>query len=99
MNYNKYIDHTLLKPEATADDIVRLCYEAKKHEFYSVCVNPCYTKLAANMLKGSNVKVATVIGFPLGANSTEIKKLEAIEAVANGAGELDMVRRVRRPFA
>ena len=91
MKLSKYIDHTLLKPVATKEDIVKLCAEAKRFDFYSVCVNPCYVELASNELKGTDVKVACVIGFPLGANSTEIKKLEAIEAVKNGAGELDMV--------
>ena len=91
MKLSKYIDHTLLKPVATKEDIVKLCAEAKQFDFYSVCVNPCYVELASNELKGTDVKVACVIGFPLGANSTEIKKLEAIEAVKNGAGELDMV--------
>lgn len=91
MKLSKYVDHTLLKPVATKEDIVKLCAEAKQFDFYSVCVNPCYVELASNELKGTDVKVACVIGFPLGANSTEIKKLEAIEAVKNGAGELDMV--------
>lgn len=91
MNYNKYIDHTLLKPTATEQDIIRLCEEAKHYNFYSVCVNPCYVKLASSLLQGTDVKVACVIGFPLGANTTQIKRMEALEAVANGATELDMV--------
>lgn len=91
MNYNKYIDHTLLKPTATCDQIVKLCKEAKEIGFYSVCVNPFFVKLAKRELVGSDVKVACVIGFPLGANLTEIKRQEAILAVKDGADELDMV--------
>lgn len=91
MNYSKYIDHTNLKPTATEDDIIKLCDEAIKYNFYSVCVNPCFVKLAKKQLNNTNIKVACVIGFPLGANSSKIKKLEAIEAVENGADELDMV--------
>lgn len=91
MKKSKYIDHTLLKPIATKDDIKKLCEEAIEYDFYSVCVNPYYVEYAASLLKGTDVKVACVIGFPLGANTTEIKKLEAVEAVKNGAGELDMV--------
>lgn len=91
MKKSKYIDHTLLKPIATKEDIKKLCNEAIEYDFYSVCVNPYYVEYAAQLLQGSDVKVACVIGFPLGANTTEIKKLEAKEAVKNGAGELDMV--------
>lgn len=91
MKKSKYIDHTLLKPIATKDDIKKLCEEAIEYDFYSVCVNPYYVEYAASLLKGTDVKVACVIGFPLGANTTAIKKLEAVEAVKNGAGELDMV--------
>lgn len=91
MKYNKFIDHTLLKPTASKSDIISLCQEAKKYNFYSVCVNPCYVKLASNELANTDIKVACVIGFPLGANSAEIKRQEAIEAVQNGATELDMV--------
>lgn len=91
MKLSKYIDHTLLKPTATEEDIIKLCNEAKEFDFYSVCVNPFFVKLASEQLKGTDVKVACVIGFPLGANSTEIKKQEALEAVKNGATELDMV--------
>lgn len=91
MEYSKFIDHTLLKPTATCDDIVKLCQEARQYNFYSVCVNPYYVQLAKRELEGSDVKVACVIGFPLGANLTEIKKQEAILAVSHGADELDMV--------
>ena len=91
MKLSKYIDHTLLKPTATEEDIIKLCKEAKEFDFYSVCVNPCHVKLASEKLKGTDIKVACVIGFPLGANTCEIKKQEALEAVKNGATELDMV--------
>ncbi len=86
-----YIDHTLLKPEATRADIVRLCREARENRFYSVCVNPSYVKTAVAELKGSGIKVVAVVGFPLGATTTAVKAYEASEAVAAGAGEIDMV--------
>ena len=89
--FNKYFDHTCLKPEATSSDIKKLCAEARKHDFYSVCVNGCYVKLAAGELSDSNVKVAAVIGFPLGAVSPEVKVLETNDCCANGASEIDMV--------
>lgn len=85
------IDHTLLKPEATADDITTLCEEAKKYNFASVCINPGYVTLCNDLLKGSDVKVCTVIGFPLGATTTETKRFEAEQAIKNGAVEIDMV--------
>ncbi len=85
------IDHTLLKPDATQDQIAQLCYEARKHAFASVCVNPSYVKLCADLLKDSEVLVCTVIGFPLGATSTESKAFEAQKAVRDGADEVDMV--------
>lgn len=91
MNLAKFIDHTLLKADATVDDIVALCAEAAKHNFAAVCVNPCYVDLAAHLLAGSGVKVATVVGFPLGATFTEAKVCEAKEAVLHKADELDMV--------
>lgn len=91
MNLNQYIDHTLLKPDATEADIIKLCAQAKEHNFYSVCVNPCFVALAKKELKGSNVKVACVVGFPLGANETCSKVFEATKAVNDGADELDMV--------
>lgn len=87
----KMIDHTLLKPEATTKDIIQLCEEAVKYSFASVCVNPCYVKLCYEKLKNTSVKVCTVIGFPLGANTTEIKRAEARKAINEGATELDMV--------
>lgn len=85
------IDHTLLKPEATPDDITKLCNEALQYEFASVCINPSYVSLSYSLLKDSVVKVCTVIGFPLGATTTATKKAEAEEAIANGAEEIDMV--------
>jgi deoxyribose-phosphate aldolase len=85
------IDHTLLKPDATADQIAQLCFEAKKYHFASVCVNPANVKLSADLLKGTDVKVCTVIGFPLGATSTEVKVFETKNALENGATEIDMV--------
>lgn len=85
------IDHTLLKPEATKAEIERLCREAVRFGFASVCVNPYWVNLAANCVHGSNVKVCTVIGFPLGANSSAVKAMEVIRAQADGAHEFDMV--------
>ena len=91
MNYNKLIDHTLLKQDSTPEQIVKLCDEAKQFDFMSVCVNPGYVPLAAECLKGSSVKVCTVIGFPLGMNLTKTKVEEAVLAVKEGANEVDMV--------
>ena len=85
------IDHTLLKPEATKQQIEELCAEAKKYRFASVCINPCYVSLCALLLKDTSVKVCTVIGFPLGAASTATKVFEAEQALREGAHELDMV--------
>ena len=85
------IDHTLLKPEATQDQIAQLCFEARKYGFASVCVNPANVKLCADLLKGSGVPVCAVIGFPLGATPTEVKVFEAQKAIREGASELDMV--------
>ncbi|HQF43261.1 MAG TPA: deoxyribose-phosphate aldolase [Ignavibacteriaceae bacterium] len=90
------IDHTLLKPEATLSEIKQLCEEAKQHNFASVCVNPSYVSTCFDLLKSSNVKVCTVIGFPLGATTTQSKFLEAEEAIKNGAEELDMVINIGR---
>jgi deoxyribose-phosphate aldolase len=87
----KYIDHTLLRPDATFDQITKLCNEARDFGFASVCVNPCYVRHCAGLLRGSSVKVCTVIGFPLGANVTETKALEARRAIREGATEVDMV--------
>lgn len=88
---NLYIDHTLLKPEATEDQIKLLCEEAMDYRFMSVCVNPTWVKKAAAFLTGSDVRVCTVIGFPLGANTPELKAFEARNAIQNGATEVDMV--------
>jgi deoxyribose-phosphate aldolase len=87
----KLIDHTLLKPEATAEDIEKLCQEAAKYGFYSVCVNPTWVAKAKSLLRGTKVKVCAVVGFPLGAQSSEIKTLEARRALREGAQEIDMV--------
>ncbi len=88
---NKTIDHTLLKPEATEAQIKTLCEEAAKYDFMSVCVNPTWVKKAAELLAGTDVKVCTVIGFPIGANTSEVKAYEAEDAIKNGATEVDMV--------
>ncbi|MGF9909919.1 deoxyribose-phosphate aldolase [Brevibacillus porteri] len=94
MNMNKYIDHTLLKPDATQEMIDKLCQEAREHDFMSVCVNPYWVKRSAELLAGSDVKVCTVIGFPLGASTFESKAAETRDAIANGATEVDMVLNV-----
>ncbi len=90
----QYIDHTLLKPEATLDDIRKLCDEAKQFHFASVCINPSYVSFCARYLAGTEVKVCTVVGFPLGATTTETKTAETEQAVKNGAKEIDMVLNV-----
>lgn len=87
----KYIDHTNLSPKATTADIEKLCSEAKRFGFAAVCVNGCYSALASKLLSGSNVRTATVIGFPLGTMTTDAKVFEAKNAVVNGADEIDMV--------
>ena len=96
MNYNLLIDHTLLKPDASKDAILKLCEEAKEYGFKSVCVNPGFVSLAKDALKGSEVLVCTVIGFPLGANTTEVKVFETKDALDKGADEIDMVINVSR---
>ena len=90
-NIASIIDHTLLKADADSISIRNLCKEAMDYNFYSVCVNPTYVKLCKEILKDSTVKITTVIGFPLGASTTETKKFEAENAIENGADELDMV--------
>ncbi len=90
-NLAKMIDHTLLKPDATPDQIAQLCFEARKHGFASVCVNPTWVTLCAQLLQGSPVKVCTVIGFPLGASAPEVKSFETQTAIDQGATEIDMV--------
>lgn len=91
MNINKLIDHTALKPNTTKDSILKLISEAKTYDFASVCVNPCWIELAHQELKNTDVKVCTVIGFPLGANTTEVKVFETKDAIKKGAQEVDMV--------
>lgn len=88
------IDHTILKPESTAADVQRVCAEARRHRFASVCVNPCWVALAASELRGTPVKVCTVVGFPLGANATETKMSETAAAIRVGAQEIDMVMNI-----
>ncbi|WYK01633.1 deoxyribose-phosphate aldolase [Enterococcus sp. 7F3_DIV0205] len=85
------IDHTILKADAKEEDVLRIIEEAKKYEFFSVCINPCWVALAKEHLAGTSVDVCTVIGFPLGANTSEVKAYEATDAINNGATEVDMV--------
>ena len=94
MELASYIDHTLLKPEATIDDIIRLCHEAAEHRFAAVCVNPVYVALAAHLLAGTGVKTATVVGFPLGATPTAVKVFETKAAIEAKADEIDMVMNI-----
>ena len=94
MELAPYIDHTLLKPEATIEDIMRLCHEAAEHKFAAVCVNPVYVALAAHLLTGTGVKTATVVGFPLGATPTAVKVFETKTAIEAKADEIDMVMNI-----
>ena len=91
MMFSKYFDHTILRADATSADIVKLCDEAKQYKFASVCVNPCYVKLCVEQLKGTDVDVCTVVGFPLGSMTTEAKLFETEQALKQGATEIDMV--------
>jgi len=91
MDIARYIDHTILKPEATPEDVKKLCREAKEYNFASVCVNASYAKLVSTELDGSEVKTCVVVGFPLGAMTKEAKAFETVEAINNGASEIDMV--------
>ncbi len=91
MNPAKLIDHTILKPVASKEDVRRICDEAKQHGFFSVCINPYWVAYAKELLKGTDVKVCTVIGFPLGANTTAVKEYETRDALKHGADEIDMV--------
>lgn len=91
---NKYFDHTLLKPEATSAQIDKLCEEARRYDFYSVCVNSCYAARCMEKLRGTDVKIAAVVGFPLGACTTATKAFETEEACKDGASEVDMVLNV-----
>lgn len=95
-NLNNYIEHTLLKQDAKKEDLLNLFEEAKSNKFLGVCINPCYVKLAKEYLKDSDVKIVTVIGFPLGANTTETKIFETINAIRDGADEIDMVINVTK---
>lgn len=90
-NLNKHIEHTLLKQDAKLEDFIKLFNEAKDHHFLGVCINPAYVKLAKENLKNSDVKIVTVIGFPLGANRSDVKAFETTKAVEDGADEIDMV--------
>ncbi len=88
---NKYIEHTLLKQDASEKDLIKLFEEAKENKFLGVCINPCYVKQAKENLKNTDIKIVTVIGFPLGANTTEVKVFETKKAISDGADEIDMV--------
>ena len=94
MKNSKYIDNTLLKPEATKQDIIDICLISKENDFFSVCLNPYWIKLAKQLLVDSDVKVCSVIGFPLGANSIESKLFETKQALLDGADEIDMVMNI-----
>ena len=94
MSIASYIDHTLLKPDAIGEQIDQLCAEAREYGFASVCVNPYYVARCVKNLKGTDVKVCTVVGFPLGATTAESKAFEALQAIASGAKEIDMVMNV-----
>jgi deoxyribose-phosphate aldolase len=91
MKLASYIDHTILKAYTTEKDIINLCKEAIENQFYAVCINPCWVSLSSELVKNKEVKVATVIGFPLGATDTDTKIAEALNAIKNGANEIDMV--------
>jgi deoxyribose-phosphate aldolase len=94
MNINSHIDHSLLRACATERDIIDHCNAAKKHQFYSVCINSYYIPLAKQLLEGSNVKICSVVGFPLGASATAVKVFEAKQAINDGANEIDMVMNI-----
>jgi deoxyribose-phosphate aldolase len=91
MELSQFIDHTLLKADATTTQVEKLCQEAKENQFFSVCVNSYFVKTCVELLRGSSVKVCTVVGFPLGASTMETKRFEAMKAIAEGAKEIDMV--------
>lgn len=93
---NKYIEHTLLKQDAQKNELLKLFTEAKEHAFFGVCVNPCFVKMAKENLKDSDVNIVTVIGFPLGANCSEVKAFETQKAINDGADEIDMVLNVSK---
>lgn len=94
MDLQTYIDHTLLNPTTTEGDILKLCNEAKEYNFYSICINSGYVPIAKQALKDTNIKICTVVGFPLGAMSTEAKIFEAKNAIKQGASEIDMVMNI-----
>ena len=94
MNYNKMIDHTVLKADTPLETVKRICDEAMEYGFASVCINPCHVAYCADYLKDGNVNVCTVIGFPLGANTSAVKAFETKDAIANGADEIDMVMNI-----
>lgn len=94
MNYNKMIDHTVLKADTPLETVKRICDEAMEYGFASVCINPCHVAYCADYLKDSDVNVCTVIGFPLGANKSAVKAFETKDAIANGADEIDMVMNI-----
>ena len=94
MNYNKMIDHTVLKADTPLETVKRICDDAMEYGFASVCINPCHVAYCADYLKDSNVNVCTVIGFPLGANTSAVKAFETKDAIANGADEIDMVMNI-----
>eukprot|EP01084_Bolivina_argentea_P066310 120862_1 len=91
---SRFIDHTVLKPKSTKQDIIKMCQEAIQFDFYSVCCNPCWVSLCKQLLKDTNVKICCVVGFPLGSNTTQMKLLEAQNAVKDGANEIDMVMNI-----
>ncbi|MFA5893981.1 MAG: deoxyribose-phosphate aldolase [Candidatus Margulisiibacteriota bacterium] len=91
MRFEKYFDHTCLKPEATEADIAKLCNEAMRYDFASVCINPCYVKFSKKLIVNSKIMACSVVGFPLGANTMDVKIAEATNAVNNGADEIDVV--------
>lgn len=93
---NQYIEHTLLKQDASEQDLINIFEEAKKYKFLGVCINPCYVKLAKQYLENTGIKIVTVIGFPLGANKTEVKVFETQQAISDGADEIDMVINVTK---
>lgn len=95
-NLNKHIEHTLLKQDAKLEDFLKLFEEAKEHKFLGVCINPAYVKLAKENLYGTDVKIVTVVGFPLGANRSDVKAFETSKAVEDGADEIDMVLNVSK---
>ena len=91
LEIEKYIDHTLLKSDTTVNDIEKICREAIEYGFFSICISPAYVSIALDYLKGSSVKICTVVGFPLGSSTTQTKVYETVNALEDGADEIDMV--------